>query len=90
MSDKINDPVPIKVHIFRGSLDWPKSLMSCFCSKTDNLSEIAIYKLYLEYFLAWTLKSTKFDYQRGCNFYKMIFFIVKYKIYKCNYIHLVH
>ena len=28
-------------------LDWPPSLMSFFC-KTDNLSKIAIYKLYLE------------------------------------------
>ena len=28
-------------------LDWPQSLMSIF-SKTDNLSKIAIYKLYLE------------------------------------------
>ena len=27
--------------------DWPQSLMSIF-SKTDNLSKIAIYKLYLE------------------------------------------
>ena len=25
-----------------------------FCSKTDNLSKTVIYKLYLEYFLAWT------------------------------------
>ena len=29
------------------NLDWPQSLMSIF-SKTDNLSKIAIYKLYLE------------------------------------------
>ena len=28
-------------------VDWPLSLMSFF-SKTDNLSKIAIYKLYLE------------------------------------------
>ena len=28
-------------------VDWPQSLMSFF-SKTDNLSKIAIYKLYLE------------------------------------------
>ena len=27
--------------------DWPQSLMSVF-SKTDNISKIAIYKLYLE------------------------------------------
>ena len=30
-----------------GRIDWPQSLMSFF-SKTDNLSKIAIYKLYLE------------------------------------------
>ena len=29
-------------------IDWPQSLMSIFFSKTDNLSKIAIYKLYLE------------------------------------------
>ena len=29
-------------------LDWPQSLMSFFFSKTDNLSKITIYKLYLE------------------------------------------
>ena len=30
----------IRVYIL---LDWPQSLMSFFCSKTDNLSKIAIY-----------------------------------------------
>ena len=34
--------------ISRSKLDWPQSLMSIFFSKTDNLSKIAIYKLYLE------------------------------------------
>ena len=29
-------------------IDWPQSLMSIFFSKTDNLSKIAIYKVYLE------------------------------------------
>ena len=29
-------------------LDWPQSLMSIFFSKTDSLSKIEIYKLYLE------------------------------------------
>ena len=36
-------------------------------SKTDNLSKIAIYKLYLEVEVL-CLDSTKFDYQRGYNF----------------------
>ena len=41
-------------------LDWPQSLMSIFFSKTDNLSKIEIYKLYLEVEVLG-----KFDYQRG-------------------------
>ena len=28
---------------FLEGLEWPKSLMSIFCRKTDNLSKIAIY-----------------------------------------------
>ena len=42
-------------------LDWPQSLMSIF-SKTDNLSKIAIYKLFLE---VEVLGLDIFDYQRG-------------------------
>ena len=38
-----------------------------FFSKTDNLSKIAIYKLYLEVEILG-LDITKFDYQRGKNF----------------------
>ena len=30
------------------NIDWPPSLMSFFFSKTDNLYQIAIYKLYLK------------------------------------------
>ena len=45
-------------------LDWPQSLMSIFFSKTDNLSKIAIYKLYLEVEVLG-LDISKFDYQRG-------------------------
>ena len=45
-------------------LDWPQSLMSIFFSKTDNLSKIAIYKIYLEVEILG-LDITKFDYQRG-------------------------
>ena len=38
--------------------------MSICFSKTDNLSKIAIYKLYLEVeILGWDV--SKFDYQRG-------------------------
>ena len=38
-------------------------------SKTDNLSKIAIYKLYLEVeVLGLDIRITKFDYQRGYNF----------------------
>ena len=44
-------------------VDWPQSLMSIF-SKTDNLSKIAIYKLYLEVEVLG-LDISKFDYQRG-------------------------
>ena len=44
--------------------DWPQALMSIFFSKTDNLSKIAIYKLYLEAEVLG-LDITKFDYQRG-------------------------
>ena len=40
----------------------PVSYVNCF-SKTDNLSKIAIYKLYLEV-EALGLDITKFDYQR--------------------------
>ena len=43
------------------TLDWPQSLMSILFRKTDNLSKIAIYKLYLEVVLGLD----KFDYQRG-------------------------
>ena len=49
-----------------------------FCSKTDNLSKIAIG-------VALGLDITKFDYQGGLNDF---FFIVKYN-YKCDYIHFV-
>ena len=35
-------------------LGWSQSLMSIFCGKIDNLSAIAIYKLYMEKFLSWT------------------------------------
>ena len=41
----------------------PVSYVNCF-SKTDNLSKIAIYKLYLEVEVLG-LDITKFDYQRG-------------------------
>ena len=37
-----------------------------FFSKTENLSKIAIYKLYLEVEVLGL--DTKFDYQRGYNF----------------------
>ena len=30
------------------NIDWPQSLMSIIFSKTEKLSKIAIYKLYLE------------------------------------------
>ena len=50
-------------HEASGCLDWPQSLMSIF-SKTDNLSKIAIYKLYLEVEVLG-LDISKFDYQRG-------------------------
>ena len=36
-----------KAAVIDSTLDWPQSLMSFF-SKIDNLSKIAIYKLYLE------------------------------------------
>ena len=45
-------------------LDWPQSLMPFFFSKTDTLSKIAIYKLYLEVEVL-RLDISKFDYQRG-------------------------
>ena len=41
--------------------------MSIFISKTDNLSKIAIYQLYLEEEVLG-LDITEFDYQRGWNF----------------------
>ena len=44
-------------------VDWPQSLMSIF-SKTDYLSKIAIYKLYMEVEVLG-LDISKFDYQRG-------------------------
>ena len=40
-------PFVIKIFVL-SVLDWPQSLMSFFFSKTDNLSKIAFYKLYLE------------------------------------------
>ena len=43
-------------------IDWPQSLMSIF-SKTDYLSKIAIYKLYMEVEVLGL--DIKFDYQRG-------------------------
>ena len=46
------------------AIDWPQSLMSIFFSKTDNLSKIEIYKLYLEVEVLG-LDISKFDYQRG-------------------------
>ena len=46
-SQKLYDLRPSAYAFFRIFLDWPQSLMSFF-SKTDNLSKIAIYKLYLE------------------------------------------
>ena len=30
------------------NIDWPQSLLSFFCIKTDNLSKVAVYKLNLE------------------------------------------
>ena len=40
--------------------------MSIYFSKTDNLSKIAIYKLYLEVeILGLDIRHTKFDYQGG-------------------------
>ena len=50
-----------------------------FFSKTDNLSEIAIYKLYLEVVLGLLNLTIRED---------RYFFIVKYN-YKCYNIHLV-
>ena len=52
------------IKILELSIDWPQSLMSIFFSKTDYLSKIAIYKLYLEVEVLG-LDITKFDYQRG-------------------------
>ena len=49
------------IHLFRLV---PVSNVILFYSKTDNLSQIAIYKLYLKYLFALT-SDTKFDYQRG-------------------------
>ena len=51
------------IHRTSSHLDWPQSLMSIFFSKTDNLSKIAIYKLYLEVEVLGL--DIKFDYQRG-------------------------
>ena len=68
----------------RFKVDWPQSLMSIFFSKTDNLSKIAIYELYLEVeVLGLDIRKERI-FRRCCCF----FFIVKYN-YKCNYIYLV-
>ena len=50
----------ISAHVL---LDWPQSLMSICLSKTDNLSQIEIFKLYLEVEVLGL--DSKFDYQRG-------------------------
>ena len=60
-------PADLDLHCFQNGItriciDWPQSLMSFFFSKTDNLSKIAIYKLYLEVEVL-SLDITKFDYQ---------------------------
>ena len=70
--------------LVRCILDWPQSLMSFF-SKTDNLSKIEIYKLYLEVEVLGL--DSKFD-SREDRILVDFFFIVKY-YYKCNYIYLL-
>ena len=64
------------------AIDWPQSLMSIIFSKTDNLSKITIYKLYLE------VEVLGLDIREGRIFRRGFFLIVKYN-YKCRYIYLV-
>ena len=47
-ADDAEQTMDVSIYFGVYLLHWPQSLMSIFFSKTDNLSKIAIYKLYLE------------------------------------------
>ena len=53
------------LHTSRLGPDRLAPVSNVIFSKTDNLSKIAIYKLYLEVEVLCLDISTKFDYQRG-------------------------